>query len=530
MRRDGKPKPVDPTKIDPANPPKPQINIDADDDGIPDTNVVDEPVITYTITTQLRGITTGASISPSANVVRGASAAVVWAPGENTYVSRVEVDGRRVDAKGGRYEFSHLSGDHSVVVTLAEIPLIPAHTTKGYYTITVNTYGVSKGVEASDSMAVAAGSSEAVTWPVKEGHVIKSVSVDGARLSLDQVAAGSYNFSAIAANHVVDIVVEAQDGTTGLAPDNVVVSTKIEGGPGTITGGSTVAKGESYTVAWNPVIQTTADRDDPAYAVYEVESVSVNGAAVDGDASDVSLTNIKENQEVVVKLRPVTFNVAILKYGDGTAKPSKTVYKGNHYVDISAQANAGSRITYLEIDGKEVYREGIKKSPSLRQELDVVPKTATETPLTSAEKDAQSPQALSAAAAAALRGEDASSEAPELQKLAIPQDQPASEEDNAGEEAAQIEAAQTNKLEQEAPASNTASQTDEPEEETTLLEELFSATMTKAYAAEIPAAVFNPEEIIEPLLTGTTRMDMGIRDIDKDHQIKVYFAKDGGRL
>ena len=527
MRRDGKPKPVDPTKIDPANPPKPQINIDADDDGIPDTNVVDEPVITYTITTQLRGITTGASISPSANVVKGASAAVVWAPGENTYVSRVEVDGRRVDAKGGRYEFSHLSGDHSVVVTLAEIPLIPAHTTKGYYTITVNTYGVSKGVEASDSMAVAAGSSEAVTWSVKEGHVIKSVSVDGARLSLDQVAAGSYNFSAIAANHVVDIVVEAQDGTTGLAPDNVVVSTKIEGGPGTITGGSTVAKGESYTVAWNPVIQTTADRDDPAYAVYEVESVSVNGAAVDGDASDVSLTNIKENQEVVVKLRPVTFNVAILKYGDGTAKPSKTVYKGNHYVDISAQANAGSRITYLEIDGKEVYREGIKKSPSLRQELDAAPKTAPEDPSTAAEKDAPSPQALSAAIADALRGEDASSEAPELQTLAIPQDQPASEEDNAGEEAAQIETAQTNKLEQEAPANDAASQTDEPEEEPTLLEELFSATMTKAYAAEIPAAVFNPEEIIEPLLTGTTRMDMGIRDIDKDHQIKVYFAKDG---
>lgn len=505
----------------------PDVNVDTNDDGKPDTNVVDEPVITYTITTQLRGITTGASISPSANVVKGASAAVVWAPGENTYVSRVEVDGRRVDAKGGRYEFSHLSGDHSVVVTLAEIPLIPAHVTKGYYTITVNTYGVSKGVEASDSMAVAAGSSEAVTWSVKEGHVIKSVSVDGVKLSLDQVAAGSCNFSAIAANHVVDIVVEAQDGTTGLAPDNVVVSTKIEGGPGTITGGSTVAKGESYTVAWNPVIQTTADRDDPAYAVYEVESVSVNGAAVDGDAGDVSLTNIKENQEVVVKLRPVTFNVAILKYGDGTAKPSKTVYKGNHYVDISAQANTGSRITYLEIDGKEVYREGIKKSPSLRQELDAAPKTASEAPSTAAEKDAPSPQALSAAIVDALRGEGASSEAPELQKLAIPQDQPASEEGKVDDGAAQAEAAQTNKLEQEAPANDAVSQTGEPEEESTLLEELFSATMTKAYAAEIPAAVFNPEEIIEPLLTGTTRMDMGIRDIDKDHQIKVYFAKDG---
>lgn len=505
----------------------PDVNVDIDGDGIPDTNVVDEPVITYTITTQLRGITTGASISPSANVVKGASAAVVWAPGENTYVSRVEVDGRRVDAKGGRYEFSHLSGDHSVVVTLAEIPLIAAHTTKGYYTITVNTYGVSKGVEASDSMAVAAGTSEAVTWSVKEGHVIKSVSVDGVKLSLDQVAVGSCNFSAIAANHVVDIVVEAQDGTTGLAPDNVVVSTKIEGGPGTITGGSTVAKGESYTVAWNPVIQTTADRDDPAYAVYEVESVSVNGAAVDGDAGDVSLTNIKENQEVVVKLRPVTFNVAILKYGDGTAKPSKTVYKGNHYVDISAQANTGSRITYLEIDGKEVYREGVKKSPSLRQELDAAPKTALEAPSTAAEKDAPSPQALSAAIVDALRGEGASSEAPELQKLAIPQDQPASEEGKVDDGAAQAEAAQANKLEQEAPANDAASQTGEPEEESTLLEELFSATMTKAYAAEIPAAVFNPEEIIEPLLTGTTRMDMGIRDIDKDHQIKVYFAKDG---
>ena len=516
---DGKPD----VNVDTTGDGRPDTNVDTDGDGIPDENVVDEPVVTYTVTTRLRGITAGASISPSANVAKGGSATVSWAPGENTYVSRVEVDGRRVDAKGGSYGFSHLSGDHSVVVTLAEIPLIPAQTTKGYYTITVNTYGVSKGVEASDSMAVAAGSSEAVTWSAKEGHVIKSVSVDGVRLGLDQVAAGAYDFAAISANHVVDIVVEAEDGTTGLAPDSVVVSTKIEGGPGTITGGSTVARGDDYTVAWNPVIQTTADRNDPSYAVYEVESVSVNGTVMDGtSANDVSLTNIKENQEVVVRLRPVTFNVAILKYGDGTAKPSKTVYKGNHYVDISAQANAGSRITYLEVDGKEVYREGAGRSVPLRQQLKALPAVAaavpaadraTASPTDDARPDAESPQTLAAAIAdaGAGAGEGAGSDAPVVQELSVPQDQPAEE----GDEGMRTDGAE-----------GEAAEDGEPEE-TSLLDGLLSATVTKAYAAEVPAAAFNPEEVVEPVLTGTARMDMGIRDIDKDHQVKVYFAKDG---
>lgn len=56
-------------------------------------------------------------------------------------------------------------------------------------------------------------------------------------------------------------------------------------------------------------------------------------------------------------MKPVTYNVKIMTYGNGTAKPSRTVFKGNHYVDIDADAAAGARITYIEVDGQEVYKE-----------------------------------------------------------------------------------------------------------------------------------------------------------------------------
>lgn len=323
----------------------------------PEEPVVDPAVNYVTVSTKLKGSTQGATITPSQTLAKGANATVTWAPGENAYIAMIEVDGKSIDVNTKDFTFTDIQANHEVVVTLAEIPVIPATTTKGFYTITVNKYGATQGLTVSDSAVATKGDTHVMEWNVQPGTVIKSVAIDGKTLSVAQVATNRYTFADIAANHVVDIVAESATGETLLKPDNLQVSTQIVGGPGTITGGSTVAKGDSYDVSWQPVIKTTDDKTSPDYAVYEVDSVKVNGKAAAGpNDRDLSLDNITEDQNVVVTLKPVIYNVNIKTYGNGTASASKSMYKGNDYADIKAQAGSGSYISYIELDGNEIYK------------------------------------------------------------------------------------------------------------------------------------------------------------------------------
>lgn len=323
----------------------------------PEEPVVNPAVNYVTVSTKLKGATQGATITPSQTLAKGANATVAWTPGENSYIAMIEVDGKSIDVNTKDFTFTDIQTNHEVVVTLAEIPVIPATTTKGFYTITVNKYGATQGLTVSDSAVATKGDTHVVEWSVQPGTVIKSVTVDGKTLSAAQVATNRYTFADIAANHVVDIVAESATGETLLKPDNLQVSTQIVGGPGTITGGSTVAKGDSYDVSWQPVIKTTDDKTSSDYAVYEVESVKVNGKAAAGpNDRDLSLDNITEDQNVVVTLKPVIYNVNIKTYGNGTASASKSMYKGNDYADIKAQAGSGSYISYIELDGNEIYK------------------------------------------------------------------------------------------------------------------------------------------------------------------------------
>ena len=236
--------------------------------------------------------------------------------GPDCYVASVKVDGRLVDAAGARQVFEKIAANHEVVVTLARNPIIEGSSTGGFYTVTVNRYGA--GAEVSPSAVLSAGADGRATWKAVEGYRIAAVWVDGKELSAAAVAAGTVDFAKIAANHVVDVYTERADGAPALNPDDHRVTTQIKGGPGTITGSGTVTAGGEYHVAWQPVIQTVPDVSDPSYAVYEVAKVEVNGEEAAGtDERELELSNIKEDKAVVVTLRPVVFDVAVLAYGPG---------------------------------------------------------------------------------------------------------------------------------------------------------------------------------------------------------------------
>lgn len=532
----------------------PDVNIDTNDDGIPDKNIVEEPVITYTVTTQLKGMTAGATITPSANIVKGETAQVSWAPGEDTYVASVEVDGKRIDTNARDFSFANMSNNHVVVVTLAEIPVIKAQTTAGYYTVTVNKYGATAGLEASDSLVTMKGDSPTVTWSVKPGYAIKSVAIDGAKISQEQIDAGFYTFASISKNHAVDIVVESQTAGASLSPDDLQVTTKIEGGPGTITGGSTIARGENYQVAWQPVIQTTIDRSDPNYAVYEVESVTVNGSQVTGIDNGLELSNIKENKNVVVTLKPVTYDVTILKYGEGSAVPSKTVYKGNHYTEINAIAQADSRITYIEVDGVEKFREASSSSGAgtssvqglAAQTIEALAQQAanqsvatvveagnkvvidskkeetkpeTSTPSESKDPTASTDETTNPDTETAPDQGDPSTGSSESDTS----DAASATDGTATEGASTTESEATDSAVANAAVGETAQQAAQQAEA-----EALEFVEHNAFALVTGDPQFGAENVADPVVaTGQKRMDMGITDIDKDHVIKVYFAKDG---
>lgn len=312
----------------------------------------------YTVVTRLVGATQGASITPTRVLKAGASGSVEWRAGSDCYVASVEVDGRAIDIVGSSWAFHDLKASHEVVVTLARNPIIEGSATGGFYTIAVNRYGEAAGVTVSPSAVLTAGADGRVTWAPTQGYRISAVWVDGKQLSAAAVASGAVNFSGISANHVVDVYVERTDGSPALRADDVLVTTSIKGGPGTITGSSTVAVGGDYRVEWQPVVQTTPDVENPSYAVYEVASIEVNGAEAAGiDERELQLSNIKENKDVVVTLRPVVYDVAVLSYGPGTASSSRTLFKGQGYVDISGAPSGSARITYIEVDGKAVYDE-----------------------------------------------------------------------------------------------------------------------------------------------------------------------------
>lgn len=355
---------IDPTKpgeyvITVVYPDPKGVDVEVDIDYViePDPSPANPGAQVFSVSTKLKGSVEGATISPTQTVGKGATATVSWKPGAYTYVALVEVDGKVV-AGTNSYEFANIGADHTVEVTLAPLPVLEPSTSNGFYTITVNRYGGSKGATVSPSMVLNQGESGNVTWAPEPGYEIKKIMVDGLEVSADPSQPGNYTFNDVNANHVVDVVYAPVGSEPVLSQDDLLITTKIQGGPGTITSGSTVARGDDYHVAWEPVIQTTPNHRDPNYAVYEVVKVEVNGAEAAGkDERDIDLSNIKEDKEVVVTVKPVIYNVSIVKYGNGTVSPSQARYKGQEYLGITGEPNGSSHISYISVDGQEVFKE-----------------------------------------------------------------------------------------------------------------------------------------------------------------------------
>ena len=337
------PKPVDPDPTDP---------------------VVNETV--YQVTTSINGCGDGsATITPTKRLTAGSDYTVTWTLPEDYWVTDVLVDGVSQGQDMPYVDLKGIQTDHTVVVEVSKLPSLGGATTDNYYTITVNKYGGSSddGIVISPSQTAKEGEKCPITFDgsaAKNGYSIYQVKIDG-----EIVKAGKKNTTITlsgknAKDHVVDVYIKKDDidQPTFKEEEMVKVTTQVVGGPGTISGGAALNKGEDYNVSWN--VNQVEDPTDSNYTYYEIESVEVKQGetTVPVDLTDTqhSFTNLNEDATVTVKLKPVMHDVIVKTYGDvNVNKLSKTLWHLQSYTEIEGLANTGSFMAFVVVDGKVVY-------------------------------------------------------------------------------------------------------------------------------------------------------------------------------
>ena len=374
-------------KADPTTPSTPTDPTDPTDPDNPPTPVAPS---TYQVKTSIVGCLDGSTtITPTTNVKAGEDHAVTWDKG-NYEIDKIEVDG--IEWSGWKSEpkpqtsidFTGIAGDHEVIITVSKLPTIGGSTTEGHYTITVNKYGGDEKCWTDPTQVLDLNATKTIKWGTggSKNYQIYKVVVDGIEKEIKTAAAsGSQPFSRIDANHVVDVYFKANDtdpSKTDYSPDspeNVKVTTQIEGGPGTITGGTVMQKSDdnTYKVEWNYSQNgaigdfdgtidangnhTAADpKVEQSYELNEVVVTDADGKKVTYTAEDlannsIDLENIQADTNVVVKLQPATnLDVKTELYGEGYVSKSRVLREGQSYTHIMAQPAPGYKLIMVTID------------------------------------------------------------------------------------------------------------------------------------------------------------------------------------
>ncbi len=337
----------------------------------------------YEVRTKVLGCTDSSKyeITPTIRVKEGLDKTVTWDIKDSNYhVKKVTVDGVDYDITKNEVSFKGISANHEVIVTLEGLPSMGGDKTNGNYTVTVNRYGGDGKEEIDPSVTVKPGDSAKINWDVqKSEYQVYKVVVDGIEKELtsaQKTKHGYHNFNNIKGNHVIDIylteVKNGQPETPSYSEDEYIkLNTQIIGGPGTITGGAYLKSNSDYDVEWN--LDSSIDVDSPDYTYYEVDKVVVDGKTKDTTDGKLSFTNLQDDTDVKVYVKPVMYNVTIKKYGEGTVSESKRLYKHQNYKDITQSPAAGWETAKIIIDGEEKYSNPKLDIPPVESEEQVQP-------------------------------------------------------------------------------------------------------------------------------------------------------------
>ncbi|MEC4175223.1 hypothetical protein VIN30_02030 [Adlercreutzia sp. R7] len=273
----------------------------------------------------------GGFITPSEEGIHhGEDRTVTWTMPPGHTVSSVTVDGVVRDdlLNAGSLTFENLSDDHTVVVVVSE----QGPDVDPFYLVAVTFEGAGT---AGPSANVRAGGSHTVTWSGAGGVLPLSVKVDGVERP-DLLDAGSLAFAAIGAHHTVHVVFPES------ADETFIVTARITGGPGSITGAGVYAAGSDASVAWIPA------------AGWRVKSVTVDGAEredlADTGVGSLDFTSLNADHDVVVELVEDFWRVDVSYTGNGVAGASAIVAGGATH-PVTWEPDDGHEVLEVLVDG-----------------------------------------------------------------------------------------------------------------------------------------------------------------------------------
>ncbi len=317
---------------------------------------VDNPVY-YTVTVaeydETRGTVTLDPVSQDGKYEKDASVTVVATPKTNYEVDSVKVNGSALTASGGKYVFT-VSGDSTVAVTFKSATVTPPAEDKVSVTLTCGENGSASLDPAPVDGKVAKGASLTLTATPNANYEVDSVKVNGTAVNAN--ADGKYVFT-VNADTTVSVTFKATS-VTPPAEDKVNVNvTCCDDGvytldPAPVDG--KVAKGASVKLTVTPNEN------------YEVDSVKVNGSAVNANAEGKYVFTADSDVTVEVSFKPVTVtppaedkvnvNVTCGDNGSYTLDPAPVdgkVAKGAS-LTLTVTANADYEVDSVKVNGSAV--------------------------------------------------------------------------------------------------------------------------------------------------------------------------------
>ncbi len=269
------------------------------------------------------------SISPNNNqsVNHGGSQEFTITPATNYEIDQVLIDGTNnpTAVAAGSYTFSDVTANHSISVSFK----------LKQYTISVSA-GSNGSISPNTNQSVNHGGSQAFSITPATNYEIDQVLIDGTN-NPTAVAAGTYTFSNVTANHSIEVSFKLKQYT-------IAVSTGSNGSISPNTNQS-VNHGGSQSFTITPATN------------YEIDKVLIDGTnnptAV--AAGTYTFTNITGNHSIEVSFKatgPNTHTISVTAGSNGNISPStnQTVADGgNSFFNIIP--NTGYEINQVLIDG-----------------------------------------------------------------------------------------------------------------------------------------------------------------------------------
>ena len=330
------------------------------------------PLPQYTITTQKIAGGANSTVRDGTTLTRhGETYAVTWVADAGFEVDNIvitnAVDGTVIktlsaaEIAAGKYTFAY--DDMQVDVKLTVTFKTSEHSSEATpFAVTTSVNDTSMGSIDPSTTLRTPGSEYVVTWAANPGYEVDKVYVsDGTHSILDEYTGSSYTFRYDdGADATVNVVFKE-------IPKYTLTTVKQGNGGATCTvsDGTVLSQGQSYTVTWHAntgytvksiaiTLPDGTDRQELTAAQIAVGNYTISYADMNGSDRRFVVTFQKDESTTPGGDNPTPYSVttSVNDATMGSVSPSKTLIAAGETYEITWTANPGYRVKLVTVDGR----------------------------------------------------------------------------------------------------------------------------------------------------------------------------------